>query len=70
MMMNGMEKSTRLKSANKGTSVPAESMERRTEPKGIRKAKACAGHSTGKAWADRIRQFVGASDGASVTVDA
>ena len=37
-MMNGMEKSDSVvlavKSANKGTAVPAESMERRTEPEG------------------------------------
>ena len=37
-MMNGMEKSdsgiVAVKSANKGTPVPAESMERRTEPEG------------------------------------
>ena len=37
-MMNGMEKSdsgiVAVKSANKGTTVPAESMERRTEPEG------------------------------------
>ena len=37
-MMNGMEKSDSVviavKSANKGTAVPAEPMERRTEPEG------------------------------------
>ena len=56
-MMNGMEKSdsviVAVKSANKGTPVPAEPMEPRTEPRGIRTPKgnpnACAGHRTGKA---------------------
>ena len=64
-MMHGMEKSdlgvVAEKSANKGTSVPAESMEPRTEPKGNP-----GGQSTRRAQdrervtqaADRIRQFV------------
>ena len=64
-MMNGMEKSDSVivaeKSANKGTPVPAESMEPRTEPKGNP-----GGQSTRRAQdrgsvsqaADRIRQFV------------
>ena len=63
--MHGMEKSDSVivaeKSANKGTSVPAESMEPRTEPKGNPE-----GQSTRRAQdrgsvtqaADRIRQFV------------
>ena len=76
-MMHGMEKSDSVivaeKSANKGTPVPAESMEPRAEPKGNPE-----GQSTRRAQdrgsvsqaADRIRQFVqtgatGASDGAS-----
>ena len=52
-MMNGMEKSdsvvVAVKSTNKGTRVPAEPMEPRTEPKGIREVKARAGRSAGKA---------------------
>ena len=64
-MMNGMEKSdsvvVAVKSANKGTCVPAESMERRTEPEGNP-----ASQSTRRAQdresvtqaADRIRRFV------------
>ena len=63
--MNGMQKSdsgiVAVKSANKGTSVPAESMERRTEPKGN-----LEGQSTCRAQdresvtqaTDRIRQYV------------
>ena len=63
--MHGMEKLDSVivaeKSANKGTSVPAESMEPRTEPKGNPE-----GQSTRRAQdresvpqaADRIRQFV------------
>ena len=64
-MMHGMEKSdsgiVAVKSANKGMRVPAESMERRTEPKGN-----LEGQSTRRTQdresvtqaADRIRQFV------------
>ena len=64
-MMYGMEKSdsgiVAVKSANKGMRVPAESMERRTEPKGK-----LEGQSTRRTQdresvtqaADRIRQFV------------
>ena len=63
--MNGMEKSdsviVAVKSANKGTAVPAEPMEPRTEPKGN-----LEGQSTRRTQsresvtqaADRIRQFV------------
>ena len=63
--MNGMQKSdsgiVAVKSANKGTSVPGESMERRTEPKGN-----LEGQSTCRAQdresvtqaTDRIRQYV------------
>jgi group II intron reverse transcriptase/maturase len=64
-MMYGMEKSdsviVAVKSANKGTSVPAESMEPRTEPKGnpgsqnTRRAQDREGVSQA---AERIRQFV------------
>ena len=63
--MNGVEKSDSailaVKSANKGTSVPAESMERRTEPKGnLGSQSTCRTQrreSVTQA-ADRIRQFV------------
>ena len=64
-MMNGMEKSdsviVAVKSANKGTSVPAESMERRTEPKGNPEGQSMrrAQHRESVSHAaDRIRQFV------------
>ena len=64
-MMNGMEKSdsviVAVKSANNGTLVPAEPMERRTEPKGKLESQSTrrAQHreSVSQA-ADRIRQFV------------
>ena len=64
--MNGVEKSdsvtVAVKSANKGTSVPAESMERRTEPKGNPGSQSTCRtqrrESVTQA-ADRIRQFVG-----------
>jgi len=63
--MNGVEKSDSVilavKSANKGTSVPAESMERRTEPKGNSGSQSTCRtqrrESVTQA-ADRIRQFV------------
>ena len=51
--MHGMEKSDSVvvaaKSANKGTRVSAEPVERRTEPEGNPEAKARAGRSAGKA---------------------
>ena len=64
-MMNGMEKSdsgvVATKSANKGASVPAEPMERRTEPKGNLESQSTRRtqdrESVSQA-ADRIRQFV------------
>ena len=64
-MMNGMEKSdsviVAVKSANKGTSVPAEPMEPRTEPKGNLESQSTRRtqdrESVSQA-ADRIRQFV------------
>ena len=63
--MNGMEKSDSVivaeKSANKGTPVPAEPMERRTEPKGNSEGQSThrtqSRESVTQA-ADRIRQFV------------
>ena len=63
--MNGVEKSDSVilavKPANKGTSVPAESMERRTEPKGNSGSQSTCRtqrrESVTQA-ADRIRQFV------------
>ena len=63
--MNGMEKSdsgiVAVKSANKGTPVPAESMERRTEPKGnpgSQSTRRTQGRESVTQAADRIRQFV------------
>ena len=63
--MNGMEKSdsgiVAVKSANKGTAVPAEPMEPRTEPKGNPESQSTPRtqdrESVSHA-ADRIRQFV------------
>ena len=64
-MMNGMEKSdsgvVAVKSANKGASVPAESMERRTEPKGnpgSQSTRRTQDRESVTQAADRIRQFV------------
>ena len=64
-MMNGMEKSdsvtVAVKSANKGTAVPAESMERRTEPDGnpgSQSTRRAQDRESVKQAADRIRQFV------------
>ena len=64
-MMNGMEKSdsgiVAVKSANKGTAVPAEPMERRTEPEGDLESQSTRQtqdwESVSQA-ADRIRRFV------------
>ncbi len=64
-MTNGMEKSdsgvVAMKSANKGRPVPAEPMERRTEPKGNLESQSMRRtqnrESVSQA-ADRIRQFV------------
>ena len=72
--MNGMEKSdsviVAMKSANKGTVVPAEPMERRTEPKGNPESQSTrrAQHreSVSQA-ADRIRQFVQREPGVRLT---
>ena len=64
-MMNGMEKSDlvvlAVKSANKGTAVPAEPMERRTEPKGNPESQSmrrAQDRESVKNAADRIRRFV------------
>ena len=64
-MMNGMEKSdlvkVAVKSANKGTAVPAEPMERRTEPKGNPESQSmrrAQDRESVKNAADRIRRFV------------
>ena len=64
-MMNGMEKSdsvrVAVKSANKGTAVPAESMERRTEPKGnpeSQNMRRTQDRESVTQAADRIRRFV------------
>jgi len=64
-MMHGMEKSdsgvVAMKSANKGASVPAESMERRTEPKGnpgSQSTRRAQDRESVTQAADRIRQFV------------
>ena len=64
-MMNGMEKSDSVivaaKSANKGTPVPAEPMERRTEPKGnpgSQSTRRTQDRESVTQAADRIRQFV------------
>ena len=64
-MMNGMEKSDSVivaeKSANKGASVPAESMEPRTEPKGNPRSQStrrAQDRGSVSQAADRIRQFV------------
>ena len=64
-MMHGMEKSDSVilavKSANKGTSVPAESMERRTEPKGnpgSQSTRRAQDRESVTQAANRIRQFV------------
>ena len=64
-MMNGMEKSdsgiVAVKSANKGTPVPAESMERRTEPEGnsgSQSTRRTQSRESVTQAADRIRQFV------------
>ena len=64
-MMNGMEKSdsgvVAVKSANKGTTIPAESMERRTEPKGnlgSQSTRRAQDRESVEQAADRIRQFV------------
>ena len=63
--MNGMEKSdsvvVAVKSANKGTPVPAEPMEPRTEPKGNpggQSARRTQCRESASQAADRIRQFV------------
>ena len=63
--MNGMEKSDlvvlAVKSANKGTAVPAEPMERRTEPKGNPESQSmrrAQDRESVKNAADRIRRFV------------
>ena len=63
--MNGMEKSdsviVAVKSANKGTAVPAEPVERRTEPKGNPGSQStCRTQSRESVTqaADQIRQFV------------
>ena len=73
-MMNGMEKSdsviVAVKSANKGTPVPAEPMEPRTEPKGNPKSQSMRRtqdrESVSQA-ADRIRQFVQREPGVRLT---
>ena len=64
-MMNGMEKSDSVviavKSANKGTAVPAESMERRTEPEGnpgSQSTRRAQDRESVTQAADRIRRFV------------
>ncbi len=64
-MMHGMEKSDSVilaeKSANKGAVVPAESMERRTEPKGnpgSQSTRRAQDRESVTQAADRIRQFV------------
>ena len=64
-MMNGMEKSdsvrVAVKSANKGTAVPAESMERRTEAKGnpeSQNMRRTQDRESVSQAADRIRRFV------------
>ena len=64
-MMNGMEKSDSVvlavKSANKGTAVPAESMERRTEPEGnpeSQSTRRAQDRGSVTQAADRIRRFV------------
>ena len=73
-MMNGMEKSdsgiVAVKSANKGTPVPAEPMEPRTEPKGNPESQSMRRtqdrESVSQA-ADRIRQFVQREPGVRLT---
>ncbi len=73
-MMNGMEKSdsviVAVKSVNKGTPVPAEPMEPRTEPKGNPKSQSMRRtqdrESVSQA-ADRIRQFVQREPGMRLT---
>ena len=64
-MMNGMEKSdsgiVAVKSANKGTAVPAEPMERRTEPEGnleSQSTRRAQDRESVTQAADRIRRFV------------
>ena len=64
-MMNGMEKSdsvvVAVKSTNKGTRVPAEPMEPRTEPKGNpggQSTRRTQRRESAPQAAERIRQFV------------
>ena len=59
--MNGMSDSGAVKSANKGTAVPAESMERRTEPEGnpgSQSTRRAQDRESVTQAADRIRRFV------------
>ena len=73
--MNGMEKSdsvvVAVKSANKGTPVPAEPMEPRTEPKGNpggQSARRTQCRESASQAADRIRQVVGRTNDSSSTL--